>query len=246
MWFSSSGEPMETQREPGTSSEQTARAPTEAPAHPPPLSKREIAGLVTKPDPLILEIGCNDGTDTLEFLDVFPDCTIHCFECDPRPIAKFRARVRDSRCTLHEVALADADSTAVLHMSGGTRTGADRADWDMSSSLLPPKEHLVRYPWVTFERECLVRTMRLDTWAEGLGSRSVDFIWMDVQGAEHLVIKGGQQTLRDRTRWLYFEYYNREMYTGQNSLAENLELLPGYRLIATYGRNALAVNETTS
>jgi phage terminase large subunit-like protein len=116
----------------------------------------------------------------------------------------------------------------------------------MSSSLLPPKEHLVRYPWVTFERECLVRTMRLDTWAERFCSRTIDFIWMDVQGAEHLVFMGGQQTLRHRTRWLYFEYYNREMYEGQKSLVGNLELLPGYRLTATYANNALAVNGATS
>jgi FkbM family methyltransferase len=212
------------------------------PAHPDPLSKAEIATLLGKPDPFILEIGCYDGGDTLEFLETFPGCTIHCFECDPRPIAKFRARVRDSRCTLHEVALADVDGTAVLHVSGGTNPKTGRADWDASSSLLPPKEHLAKHPWVTFERQCLVRTMRLDTWAEQFRPGVIDFIWMDVQGAEHLVIEGGQRTLRDRTRWLYFESYEDEMYAGQNSLAQNLQLLPDYRLIATYAVNALAAN----
>jgi hypothetical protein len=128
-------------------------------------------------------------------------------------------------------------------MSGGTHPGARKEDWDLSSSLLLPKKHLERHPWVTFERTCQVPTIRLDTWAARfIPDRIVDFIWMDVQGAEHLVISGGGATFA-RTRFCYFEYYNIEMYAGQRTLREILKALKTYRPLATYqGYNALAAN----
>jgi 2-O-methyltransferase len=207
------------------------------------LAKAEIHELVGRDDPLILEIGCNDGSDTLEFLAEFPGCRIHCFECDPRPIRAFRSQVRDERCELHELALSDRAGVAALHMSGGTHSGdVPRGDWDLSSSLLEPTGHLSVHPWVTFGRTCHVETARLDDWAaHAIPEGVVDFIWMDVQGAEHLVIAGGASTFA-RTRFCYFEYSESELYGGQQDLRSLLRALGTYRQLATYQNNALAVN----
>lgn len=227
-------------------SRRTSRA-LRVPDHEQLLSKPEIHELVGRDDPLILEIGCNDGGDTLEFLAEFRDCRIHCFECDPRPIREFRSRVSDDRCQLHEVAVSDLTGTISLHMSGGTRDNVHKADWDLSSSLLEPTGHLAVYPWVTFHRSCEVATVRLDDWAERvIPGDVVDFVWMDVQGAEHLVMAGGVSTFA-RTRFCYFEYAESEMYQGQRLLPELLQMLGTYRLLATYqSHNALAVNTRLS
>ena len=207
------------------------------------LPKSEIHELVGRDDPLILEIGCNNGSDTLEFLAEFPGVQIHCFECDPRPIQAFRSNVADDRCELHEVAVSDRTGVATLHMSGGTCERVQDEDWDYSSSLLVPTGHLSVHPWVTFEHACQVETVRLDDWAEHvIPNRVVDFIWMDVQGAEHLVIGGGASTFA-RTRFCYFEYSESELYSGQQDLSALLGALGTYRLLATYQDNALAVNK---
>jgi 2-O-methyltransferase len=55
-----------------------------------PLTHEAIAELVKRPDPTILEIGCNNGSDTLSFLRVMPQAKIYCFEPDPRAIAHFK------------------------------------------------------------------------------------------------------------------------------------------------------------
>src|ERR1700676_4003626 len=55
-----------------------------------PLKQEGIKGLVGKQDPTILEIGCNDGNDTMAFLRAMPQAKIFCFEPDPRAIARFR------------------------------------------------------------------------------------------------------------------------------------------------------------
>lgn len=197
---------------------------------------------MNRDDPLVLEIGCNDGTDTLGFLGEFPGVRIHCFECDPRPIQAFRSRISDTRCQLHEIALSDRTGAATLHMSGGTFESLPKEDWDLSSSLLEPTGHRSLHPWVTFERTCEVKTARLDDWAgRVIPDGVVDFIWMDVQGAEHLVIAGGQSTFA-RTRFCYFEYSDSELYRGQQRLRPLLRGLGTYRLLGTYDNNALAVN----
>ena len=193
-------------------------------------------------DPLILEIGCNDGSDTRGFLAEFPSIRIHCFECDPRPIQAFRSRISDARCQLYEVALSDRIGVATLHMSGGTFENVPEEDWNQSSSLLEPTGHRSVYPGITFERACEVQTARLDDWAERtIPDEVVDFTWMDVQGAEHLVIAGGPVTFA-RTRFCYFEYSESELYKGQQGLPTLLHALGTYRLLGTYENNALAVN----
>jgi FkbM family methyltransferase len=225
--------------------EPDAAPPLGVPHHEQLLSKSEIHELVGRDDPLILEIGCNDGGDSLAFLAEFSDCRLHCFECDPRPIRAFRSQVSDDRCQLHEVALSDRTGVATLHMSGGT-DNRFREDWDLSSSLLEPTGHLSAVPWVTFERSCEVETVRLDDWADRMiPDAVVDFIWMDVQGAEHLVVSGGASTFT-RTRFCYFEYSDSELYKGQQDLQTLLRALGTYRLLATYENNALAVNTALS
>jgi 2-O-methyltransferase len=206
------------------------------------LTKPEIHELVRCDDPLVLEIGCNDGSDTVGFLAEFPGVRIHSFECDPRPIEAFRSRISDIRCQLHEVALSDRTGLATLYMSGGTLEGIPGADWHQSSSLLEPTGHRSLHPWVNFERTCEVETVRLDDWAERvIPDGVVDFIWMDVQGAEHLVIAGGASTFA-RTRFCYFEYSESELYSGQQRLSPLLRALRTYRLLGTYENNALVVN----
>jgi len=128
-------------------------------------------------------------------------------------------------------------------MSGGTTPDAHKTDWDLSSSLLAPKLHLKRHPWVRFERDLEVPSVRLDTWAEtSIPGRTVDFIWMDVQGAEHLVIAGGAKTF-SHSRFCYFEYSDEELYTHQLTLRGVMRSLPKWQLLATFeDHNALAVN----
>src|SRR4051812_26451467 len=53
----------------------------------------QLRSLIGRPDPVIVEVGCNDGEQTLRFREVFQDATIYCFEPDPRAAARFRRNV---------------------------------------------------------------------------------------------------------------------------------------------------------
>jgi 2-O-methyltransferase len=204
-----------------------------------PLTHNAIAALIKKPNPTILEIGCNDGSDTLAFLRVMPQAKIYCFEPDPGAIGRFKKNLgaQLAKVRLFEIAVSDRTGQIDFHSSG-----ADLPDgWDRSGSIRRPKNHLKRYPWVKFEKTITVGTCRLDDWCAENGIKQVDFIWMDAQGAEANVIAGARKILQE-TKFLYTEYSNDELYEGQLSLKNLLARLPSFKVVARYRNDVLLRN----
>jgi FkbM family methyltransferase len=219
----------------------------------PPVSQVPISGallqrLVGADARVILEIGASHGMHTALFLRDFPGARIHAFEPDPRAAASFRANVRDRRATLHEIAIGATNGRAEFHASTGLPpdAGDDVAreypkGWDQSGSLRAPTGHRERWPWVRFPRTIKVEVRTLDTWSAKHEPGQIDFIWADMQGAEGDMIAGGPATLA-RTRFLYAEYSDTEIYAGAPNLAQLLDLLPGFEVVRLYPDDVLLRN----
>jgi hypothetical protein len=85
--------------------------------------------------------------------------------------------------------------------------------------------------------------MTLDNWAKENNIGVIDFIWCDVEGSEKEVIKGGLETLNQKTRFIYLEYVpDRSIWKGQIKLIEISNLLPNFELIGVFGVNILLKN----
>ena len=211
------------------------------------ITKELIRECVGKSDPTILEIGCNDGSHTLWFLEIFENPKVYCFEPDPRAIARFNAKVgQRSNVKLFEIALSDHNGDITFYPSGGQRD--DKPDknmtqgWDCSGSIRQPKDHLTVVPWVTFGQSIIVKTATLDTWCKEHGIEVIDFIWMDVQGSEIDVVRGGMNTLT-KTRFIYSEYSNTELYEGQYTLKQILKHLTNFKVLIRYPGDVLLRNK---
>ena len=198
--------------------------------------------------PLILEIGANDGADTTRFLKELPNATIYAFEPDPRALMKFKARGFDPRVHLFEIAIGAKDGEAEFYESTGLAAEMPQhmqryysRGWDQSGSLRAPKNHITVWPWIKFKTKIKVAVKRLDTWASECGITAVDFIWADMQGAEGDLIAGGRETLA-KTRYLYTEYSNDELYEGQPTLAQLASMLPNFSIIRRYQNDVLLEN----
>jgi FkbM family methyltransferase len=178
--------------------------------------------MLARDDARILEIGANDGIDTVGFLAAFPTGTIDCFEPDPRAIARWRARVQNPRAALHECALGNTAGSVTLYLSAGTPPGKcweDYGEWDKSNSILPFDRHKQNAPWMqcgeqTVEVEC----QTLDQWAADRPG-VFDLAWIDVQGAELLVLQGAAQTI-PRIHYVYAECDPRPNYKNQAALRD--------------------------
>ncbi|MDD5722183.1 MAG: FkbM family methyltransferase [Syntrophales bacterium] len=209
-----------------------------------PITKEFISQLVSRPDPTILEIGCNDGSNTLWFLEVFDSPRIFCFEPDPRAASRFRKRIGErDEIHFYEYAISNKDGEEVFYMSGGQETEEMPEGWDYSGSIRKPNNHMLAHPWCKFEKNIVIPTKKLDTWCTEQGIDTFDFIWMDVQGAEIDVIQGGRTALKN-TRFLYTEYSNKELYEGQLPLKQLLKELAGFEVVVRYPDDILLSNKT--
>jgi FkbM family methyltransferase len=169
-----------------------------------------------------------------------PQAKIYCFEPDPRAIRSFKNNLGPDldKVELFELAVSDRTGQVDFYSS----TGGDRPEgWDLSGSIRRPKNHLHVYPWVKFETIVTVDTCRLDDWCARNGVKQVDFIWMDVQGAEADVIAGAPKILRE-TRFVYTEYSNKELYEGQLPLKSLIRQLPSFEVVARYRKDVLLRN----
>lgn len=218
------------------------------------ISQEEVGRLLKKDDPVILEIGTHFGSDTQKFLDVFSDIRIYSFEPDPRCIEEFKRRVKSDHSTLVEAAVSNFNGTTSLNLSGSWPVKVPRLvrnlglrplwtrvvlmlrdrfgigvqkEWTGSSSIKESLSHSKQWPWLTFDKTVDVRVIRLDDWAEENGIDAVDFIWMDVQGAERDVIQGGARTLR-RTKYVSVEYGATTAYQGAMDREETVRIFEEY------------------
>lgn len=179
---------------------------------------------------LFLELGAHRGQDTA-WMAALPNVTMHAFEPDPRNVLP-----QIDNVTWHRKAIAGHDGRCQLFLSErpvewGVETG--------SSAIREPTGHLMMYPNIMFPIEIEVDCTTLDTATRGMGQ--IDFIWADIQGAEVDMIEGGAETLA-KTRYLFTEYCNKELYAGQITLSEIIARLPAFRLMRQWFKDALLVN----
>ncbi len=215
-----------------------------------------LRSIILKPNPVILEIGSNDGTHTAWFLELFPNARIYCFEPDSRAATKFEENLGDCQnVTLFKMAVSDKVGKANFYPSSGFRPGdachlkkesqsanGESECWDASGSLKKPVNHLIFYPWVTFGSAVEVDTTTLDAWCEQHGVTCIDFIWMDVQGAEINVFDGAKKTL-PKVRAIYTEYSNHDLYEGQPTLRDIAKALSQFKIAVRYPYDVLFVKE---
>ena len=170
----------------------------------------QIARLL-KDDPVIVEAGAHDGTNTVEMARFWPRASIHAFEPIPaasshvtRCVAEFHPRV-----LCHALGLGPYDGEIQMHVSGDGSCGGCQ-----SSSMLPPSANqLHEFPDVRFERTITVPMTTLDSWAVRQGIDAIDFLWLDMQGYELQSLEGATRIIQT-VQAIHMEVSNVQLYAG--------------------------------
>lgn len=183
-------------------------------------------------NPVIFELGANKGQDTINFANI-KNSKVHAFECDKRN----KLEHLPSNVNVIYKAISHKDGIEELWLS----EGLDGSEWTESNSIRKPKNHLVRYKQVVFNNKESVESITLDTYCKENKIKNIDFIWADLQGAESNMIIGASKILK-KTRYLFTEYSDDEMYEGQVNRKKLLELLPEFNVVGYYGNNILLKN----
>jgi len=172
--------------------------------------------------PVIMDIGACEGENSVRYSRYFPAGKVYTFEPIPSNFKLVQSNIeayKTPNITPFNVCLSDKEGTAEFYVSSGKPDEfKDKdLDWEFgnkSSSLLPPHKTLEAYSWIEFKDKITVQTRRLDNLMKENGLDHIDFIHMDVQGAELMVLEGsGAQLQNLRNIWLEVEAI--PLYKGQ-------------------------------
>jgi FkbM family methyltransferase len=124
---------------------------------------------------------------------------VYAFEPLPDNIVLIKRNFKNSGYKglfLSEVCLSDSVSFATFNVSSREPDSVKLSDytelsyWHKSSSLLAPGAIEDHYIWLEFEKKIQVSTTTLDLYCKEKNVSYIDFIHMDVQGAELMVLIG--------------------------------------------------------
>jgi FkbM family methyltransferase len=170
---------------------------------------------------VVADIGAADGIDTVAYCEASPHVSAFAFEPLARNVRAARELRKSKdlvgRIRIFETALGDVDGEAPFFESAGRYDKGER--WPYSGSLLPPGRHREVYPWVSFEPPRMIKVRRLDSLALEIGLKRIDFVHIDVQGAELAVLRG-MGALLEGVRGIWMEVEEIALYEGQPLRAE--------------------------
>lgn len=113
-----------------------------------------------------------------------------------------------------------------------------------SGSIRRPTGHLRFFPEIEFpdELKTVVPCYTLDEIFRRELLEKIDLLWVDIQGAERDMIAGGAAALA-RTRYLFIEAEETELYEGEALKPELIAMLPGWNVLQDFGYNLLMRND---
>ena len=164
---------------------------------------------------IIFDVGSRDCQQSIEFYKTFPNAKIYAFECNPNTLGICEQNIvpYQDRITLIKGAVCDYDGDITFYPIDQEKTMTTWKDGNPGASSLYKsngKYTVEKY----VQNEITTNCHRLDTIMNEYEIPCVDIIWMDLQGAELLALKGLGNKLSS-VEYIHTEVSHKEMYTGQ-------------------------------
>lgn len=180
-------------------------------------------------DPIIFEAGAHYGVDTIKFAAQWPQSRILAFEANPYAFDTFSSRTKAfSNIEGYKLAVHSYNGTTKFHAcSGGT---------EVASSLLEACDHVSpEYQGVEITVPCVV----LDDWCKENNVDHIDFMWLDLEGVELLILQHSPEILKT-VKVIYTETNFQEVRKGMVQYKDLKAFLErsGFKLVAHwYAKN---------
>jgi FkbM family methyltransferase len=188
---------------------------------PHPIQKELFSLFDQAEDLVIFDIGCCEAEDSVRYTILFENARVFAFEplVANFELAKSNCQKfnKSEQISLFNLALSNAIGEADFYVSSGKPDMYKDVDYDFgnkSSSLLAPHKVSEYHKWLTFNTTQKVKTDTLYHFCKERKIGIIDFIHIDVQGAEMLVLDGAAQILF-HTRAIWIEVETVEFYKNQ-------------------------------
>lgn len=186
--------------------------------------ERELKIFLNNSDKTILfDIGACEGLDSVKYSLLFPDSKIYAFEPLEENIKSFYNNLKHfniSNVAVFQLALTDfVGKTSLYKSSGCPGNEKDSDDWiygNKQSSLFEPNPEVMNkyHSWLCFNDRIDVNANTIDQFCKENNIEYIDFIHMDVQGAELKVLHGASNILK-HVKLIWLEVESVELYKSQ-------------------------------
>lgn len=175
--------------------------------------------LKDRPRPLILDVGANRGQSAWKYIKLFPGCTIHSFEPFTEMYEKL-CEINYPKLYTYNFGLSDQNDKEIFFLNLGNPTNSlleleknASQNWGNIQALTSHKS-----------LECEFYTV--DWFLDSEGITKVDFMKIDVQGAEYKVLKGARSSLDNKIiDLIQLEFLFVPTYKNQKSFDEYIKLM---------------------
>lgn len=142
----------------------------------------------------VFDVGAHYGDWAHIASSYFPKAKISCFEIIPETFAKLKTKIgEDSNITLNSIGLSDQVSKVSIHYDPERTAQSTIFEPSVAGNF----------------RKLEVDVTRGDLYCKSHGIHNIDFLKIDVEGAEHLVLLGFSELLEQKNiRVIQFEYGN--------------------------------------
>jgi len=195
-----------------------------------------IKKLINVSQPLIFDVGANQGQSIERFKTIFSDCLIHCFEPIVEECKKIKEKyLGDNLVILNNVGLSNTNESLELNIT--SRSGLSsfkkpnlKSEWaeQRSASLGISKEDFIKK---TEKINCI----KLDDYCEKNNIEKINILKIDTQGYEDKVLQGGAKLLNNKKiDLIQVEIIHSENYENPLNIYDvEKNLIPnGYKLFA--------------
>lgn len=180
--------------------------------------------LIERDNPVILDIGANEGQSATAFLKLFPAAAVHAFEPSPETFKTLCENLSgNSNVTLNQLAVGESAGQASFYQTSVNQ---------MDSLLSLAEDGLYAQKNITTTGTVEVDVSTLDAYAQANNLEKIDFCKIDTQGCSGKVLKGARGLLEAGTigilqvEILFSRYYESQETFG---VIESLLFPHGYR-----------------
>lgn len=185
------------------------------------IQEKILLSVFKKKDPIVIfDIGACEGESSIRYARLYPNAEIYTFEPLPSNfelVKKNIAHYKTDNVHPVQLCLSEKEGIQEFYVSSGKPEHAGEENWDYgnkSSSLLPPAKTTEVHPWLKFEQAITVQTSTLDAFCKAQRLGHIDFIHIDVQGAELMVLTGAQDFMQ-QINCIWLEVEAVELYKDQ-------------------------------
>lgn len=184
---------------------------------------------------ILFDIGACEGESSIRYARLFPNAKIYTFEPLPSNFELVKKNIEEYKANTinpFQLCLSNTIGETTFYVSSGKPENANDNNWDYgnkSSSMLAPAKTKEVHSWLKFENTITVQTSTLKQFCNDNKIKSIDFIHMDVQGAELMVLQGTQELIQ-HINMIWLEVEAVELYKNQplKDDIENFMLTNGF------------------